>query len=329
MTKLTPPRSRKILNLPLPAFGAVLGTAGLGLAWRQAVPIFGAPEWVGEALLSGAGLLFGVLCIFYVLKVVHAPQLALEEIRDKNRINFCAAIPLCMMILSAGILPYSTSIAVWGWLIATIMQLILVLIILPKSFRLKLVDYQPNPSLLLPMAGILIGPIIGAPIGYIKISWLIFVLGVALWLWVLSLVLRRLASGAKPHRSEWPSYAIFIAPPALALLSYCELQPGGADAFTGLFLYTALFFLLINLALINVYRRLPYSLAWWAVTFPLAAISNATMQYHAISNGQFPASIFGGLLALATGLVAYNVIQSARGIRKGTLIPLHAHPINQ
>lgn len=323
------PRIQKTFNLPMPAFGAVLGVAGLGLAWRKSAPIFGTPEWVGETWLYGAVALFAVLCIIYILKIVRAPHLALEEIRDNNRINFLAAVPLCVMMLSAGVLPYSTSIATLGWLTATIIQLVLVLIILPKSFRLTLADYQPSPSLLLPMAGLLIGPIIGTPIGYIKISWLVFVLGVALWLWVICLVLRRLASGAKPHPPEWPSYAIFIAPPALALLSYCALQPGGADAFTGLFLYMMLFFLLINLMLINVYRRLPYSLAWWAFTFPLAATSNATMQYHAISNGQFPASICGALLVIATGLVVYNLIQSVRGIRKGTLIPLHVHQLTQ
>jgi len=145
---------------------------------------------------------------------------------------------------------------------------------------------------------------------------------------VICLVLRRLASGAKPLPPEWPSYAIFIAPPALALLSYCALQPGDANAVSGLLLYMTLFFLLMNLMLVNVYRRLPYSLAWWAFTFPLAATSYATMQYHVISNGQFPASICGGLLAIATGLVVYNLIQSMRGIRNRTLIPVHVHQIN-
>lgn len=304
-------------DLPVSAFAAVMGVAGLGLAWRQAALWAGAPGWVGETLMAGAVLLFVLIALAYGVKIFRAPGLLRAEWRDPRRINFFACIPLSLMLLSAGALPFTRPPAQLLWSVAAAMQFILVLIVLARPLAERRPDHEVNPSLFLPLAGIVIGPITGVPLGYIAISWLMFLTGSLLWLRVCPLLLNRVLSGAKLRRDEWPLFAILITPPALAFMSYTELADGGIGAFGRILFWTAVIFLLLNLALTGVYRRLPWSLAWWAFTFPSGAMAKAAMQYHALGGGYFPAAFCVALLALVSVVVLYNFAQSVRGLFAG------------
>lgn len=312
--------------MPLSLFGAVMGMAGLGLAWRKAALALGAPLWIGESLLAGAALLFVLLAAAYGLKIARAADLVREEARDLRRFCFIACVPMSLMLLSAGALPFSTHIATVFWITGASAHLIVALIVLTRWIGGENPRDQLSPALFLPLAGIVIGAAVGAPLGFIELSWLMFAIGIILWPVVMALLFERLFFGAKPRDDEWPLLAIFITPPALAFMSYCELQQHRLDPFSHILFYAAVFFLLANVARAAVYRRLPYSLAWWAFTFPAAAVTNAALQYRAIVGAQFPIAFCVFLLALSSGLVFYNILQSARGLRAGSLLKLREIP---
>lgn len=313
-----------VRDVPVSVFAAVMGVAGLGLAWRQASLWPGAPGcapgWIGETLICAAAVLFVIIAVAYAVKIFRTPGLALAEWRDPRRINFFACVPLSLMLLSAGALPFTRPLALLLWIVGAAMQFVLALIVLARPLAERKPDHEASPSLFLPLAGIVIGPVTGMPLGYIAISWLMLLTGSLLWLRVCSLLLDRTISGARLRPDEWPLLAILITPSALAFMSYMALTHYQIDAFARILFWSAVLFLLLNLALAGIYRRLPYSLAWWAFTFPSGAMATAAMQYHAREGVYFPAAFCVALLALASVLVLYNIVQSVRGLRAGALL---------
>jgi tellurite resistance protein len=76
-----------------------------------------------------------------------------------------------------------------------------------------------------------------------------------------------------------PSLAIFVASPAVGCLSWLQLT-GHVDAVYRFILFTALFFALLVLRLWQLaVQALPVSVAWWAYTFPSAALASALIRY--------------------------------------------------
>jgi len=62
----------------------------------------------------------------------------------------------------------------------------------------------------------------------------------------------------------------------------------------------------------------PFSMAWWALSFPLAAFAALTLRLSA--TGQPFNMLAVPLLALATLVIAGLVLQTLRGLRQGTLL---------
>jgi tellurite resistance protein len=76
-----------------------------------------------------------------------------------------------------------------------------------------------------------------------------------------------------------PTLAIFVASPAVGCLSWLQLT-GRVDTVYRFNLFTALFFTLLVLRLWRLaVRALPVSVAWWAYTFPSAALASALIRY--------------------------------------------------
>jgi len=85
-----------------------------------------------------------------------------------------------------------------------------------------------------------------------------------------------------------PTLFIFIAPPAVGFISWFNLV-GGVDAFARVLYFVGLFFTLLLASQIRYFTRLKFFLSWWAYSFPIAAITIATL-----------------LMARETGLAVYT-----------------------
>lgn len=56
-------QSDKVLNLPAGYFGIVLGTIGMGFAWRYASQVWQVSHWLGDGLVILAMIIWGVAAI--------------------------------------------------------------------------------------------------------------------------------------------------------------------------------------------------------------------------------------------------------------------------
>jgi tellurite resistance protein len=119
-------------------------------------------------------------------------------------------------------------------------------------------------------------PIAGMVHGYAEISWFFFAFGMIFWMVLLTIVMNRLFFHHPMPEHMIPTLCILIAPPAVGFLAYVKLT-GSIDAFAHIIYYVALTFTIIVAMQIGAFRRIPFALSWWAYSFPLTAITIASI----------------------------------------------------
>ena len=150
--------------------------------------------------------------------------------------------------------------------------------------------------------------------------WSAAQLGIGLLLWpvVLGLLLvRRAVQGPLPDRLL-PTWFITVAPPSVIGLVALVLQ-APLPVVAGLW-GMALFFLLWAGSIAQQAVNQPFSLTFWAVSFPLAAFTSLTFKLGvlAASAGLQQA---GTLLLALTSLVVFGLcLATVRGLREGSLL---------
>jgi tellurite resistance protein len=94
------------------------------------------------------------------------------------------------------------------------------------------------------------------------------------------------------------------APPAMAFLSYVHLI-GVVDGVARLFYYVALFIAILLLVQTPRFMKIPFAISWWAFTFPIAAIANASFVMFSQLGDPLFAYIGAFFLSLVTVLIAH------------------------
>ena len=92
-----------------------------------------------------------------------------------------------------------------------------------------------------------------------------------------------------------PTLFILLAPPSVGFIAYTHLI-GGIDAFARILYYTALFLGILLASNALRFLRLPFFISAWAYSFPLAALTLATL----VMSTYLPDAIF---TALGYGLL--------------------------
>ena len=304
-------------------FSAVMGLAGLALAWTAAVPRMGeAAEWVARGIGLVAALVFLLLLALFARRGQLYPEAISGDLQHPLRHAFVAALPISLILLSTlGAALFSPSV-LWEtlWLIACLLQFAVTLWVLSRWWRgSEAGGFQwpgITPVLIIPVVGNVLAPLAGIALGQPQWAALQFGVGAFLWPVVITLIFVRIGlQGLWPDRLL-PSAFITVAPPAVIGLALLPLGAGPAwsQACWGI----ALFFLLWSANVLRVMLAQPFSMAWWAMSFPLAAFAALTLRLGV--TGQPFAMLAVPLLALATLVIAWLCLQTLRGLQRGTLL---------
>jgi tellurite resistance protein len=280
METLTRPGEHAPTNPPAVAFSSVMGICGLGLSWRAAGQVLAAPPAIGEWLIAVSVMLFIVLSALYGIKTVRNPSIVVAEFRDPSSASNFACITVAVVIVAAAILPHARSAALFLWALGTSGQCVIFLTLLGRWIAEPTEIPHATPAWLVPIVGNVTATLPGVPLGFHETSWFLLAVGLVSWITFLPLLLHRLifCEDKLPQRLA-PSLAIFVASPAVGCLSWLQLT-GRVDAVYRFNLFTALFFALLVLRLWQLaVRALPVSVAWWAYTFPSAALASALIRY--------------------------------------------------
>jgi tellurite resistance protein len=120
-----------------------------------------------------------------------------------------------------------------------------------------------------------------------------------------------------------PTLFILIAPPAVGFIAYTRLI-GELDSLARVLYFSGLFLTLLLFTQVGRFAKLKFFLSWWAYSFPLAAISIASMLMYELSGIDGYRWIGAGLLLLLSGIVVLLLARTGIEIsRRGICVPGH------
>ncbi len=302
-----------IRNLPVPLFGSVMGLSGLSIALMRLDP----NQWthtLGLGLLGLTTLWFGLLVLGYGIKFVRFRDRVQAEFQHPVRLHFFPAISISLLLLAIGYLDIARGLSAAFWWLGAVLHFVLLLRTLRVWFFKGLPLQTFNPAWFIPVVGTLLVPVAGVYHAPAEISWFFFSIGLVFWIAMLGMTLNRVIFHAGLPEKMLPTLFILIAPPAVAFIAYMGLT-GDLDSFAKMLYFHALFTTVLILSFADRFIRLPFYLSWWAYTFPLAAITLASIRYHVAGGPLFFYQLGIGLLlllCLIVAVVAFRTISAAR-----------------
>ncbi|MCR8722692.1 SLAC1 anion channel family protein [Frigidibacter sp. ROC022] len=302
-------------NYPVTFFAVGMGMLGLTLAVRAAETAYALGHGASQAVLILSVLMLAAVAAGYLTKAFLHPAEVAAEWHHPVRIAFFPAISISLLLLATTLLEIAPRSAEAIWLLATLLQGVLALAVISawighRPFQTGMM----TPAWFIPAVGNVIVPLAGAQLGYVELSWLFFSGGLIFWIVLLTLVMNRLMFHDPMPGKMVPTLMILVAPPAVAFVAWVRLT-GEPGLFGHFLLSTAYVFALIVATQVAKLRRLPFALSWWALSFPLAALSIASFLYAHVTGSEAHRWIGAGLLALLVVVVAGLILRTAMAIR--------------
>lgn len=307
----------RLAHVPVTLFTVVMGLCGFALALRAGETSLGLSHLVSAAGNWLSMVVMSAVSLAYLAKAIRHPAAVAAEWRHPVKLAFFPAMSISLVLMSIIMLAAAPGIARAMWLVAVPMQLVLTLAVVTGWISTRSFQHgHLSPAWFIPAVGNVIVPIAGVPLGYPEISWFFGSAGLIFWVVLLTLVMNRLIfHDPLPERLQ-PSLVILIAPPAVGYLAWVELA-GGVDAFARVLLNGSYLFALVVALQLPSLLRLPFSLAFWALSFPVAAVTSASFAHAAAADSAGHRAIGVVLLALLCVIIAGLLWRTGRALRAG------------
>lgn len=309
------PATGRLEHFPISFFGSTMGLFGLALALRAGG--FGAASHgVGWAALG----VFGVLAGFYAAKALRHPGAVAAEWHHTVRLAFFPSVSISLLLFATFLRELAPQATLAVWAVAALAHGVLTLVVVTTWISHRAFGPgQLSPAWFIPAVGNVIVPLAGVPLGYAEISWYFFAVGLLFWLVLLTLVFNRLIFHDPLPGKLKPTLVILVAPPAVAALAWMQFNGGVVDAPARVFLNIAYFFTALVLIQLPSLIRLPFALSFWALSFPLAAVTTASFRFAGLAQSGAHRMIGYALLALLIATIAALIVRTARAISAGQI----------
>jgi tellurite resistance protein len=295
-----------------------MGWCGLALAWHRARPHFGAAaDTVALCCTVFAALVFLAVGAASVVRLSRHHAALAEDLAHPVRHAFVAAFPVSIMLLATCALALGApkSWVAPGWLMGVVLQAAVTVWVIGRWIGGRVQWPALTPVLFIPIVGNILVPLAGMPLGYTGLSWIFFGIGAFFWPVVTTLVLARLAHQPMPERLM-PSWFITIAPPAVGGVAATSL--GMSDALLPSALGVAALFAAACLLRVPAMLRAPFTMAAWAMSFPIAALTALTLRSAVVLPEAGAVGV--ALLAVSSVVIGGLTLATFKGLRAGTLL---------
>lgn len=316
---MTDTSAKSLAHLPLPLFAAPMGLGGLGLAWREAAMLLGAPRLVGDVILALAALVWLVVASLHLLRLFRHPEALKGDLRHPVRAAFAGAITIGMMLLAAAALPYAPVAANWLWLVAVVVHLVIGVWTVRGLINAPREAATLTPPLLIPLVGNILAPVIGAKLGWLALSWMLFGIGALLWMMIQPILLWRIVVGPPLPERLRPTLVILLAPPAVGSVALTNLM-GGSNPASLIIFGLAVFVAMVLVSLVKTFAKVPYAVSWWAYTFPSAAFAIACFKAAHDLGAAWIAPLLWLVLLAATAIITVVSLCTLRAAARGHLL---------
>jgi len=305
----------RLANFPISFFSMIMGLAGLTIAWQKAEHVFGVDLSINPVLLALTSSVFVVVSLIYATKYVTRRNDVLNEFKNPIKLHFFPTISISLLLISVAFLKVDHAISLPIWIAGSVIHLMFTLYtvnawIHHEHFEVK----HLNPAWFIPAVGNVLVPVAGIQLGFVEISWFFFSIGMLFWIILLTIIFNRVMFHNPMQEKLMPTLFILIAPPAVGFIAYMNLT-GELDAFARVLYFAGLFLTLLMLVQIKRFVKLQFFLSWWAYSFPLAAITIASLHMYELTQ-KLPYQYIGGaLLTLLTVVVAFLLYKTAGAVK--------------
>ena len=304
---------------PVSLFALVMGLGGFTLSSQTGERLGLFPPGVALAGAAVTLLLLAVLLGLYAAKVLRHRGRVSEELHHPVRMGFFPTISISLVLAGTVLLPLAPAASFWLWAVGAAAHLVLVLVILSFWIHHQGFEIQhSSPAWFIPMVGNVLIPIAGVAHAPAELSWFYFSIGMLFWSVLLTIIFYRVIFHTPLPERLMPTLFILIAPPAVGFLAYLKLA-GGLDAFARFTFYCALFFTLLLATQWRRFSRLPFALSWWAYSFPIAAVTVASLVMAERTGLAFFRYLGAALHLVLTAIIVVLVVKTFGAARAGKI----------
>jgi len=293
----------------------VMGLTGATIAWRRAESIWGLNAMVSSTLLVTSSVIFVVIFVVYALKMIKHPDEIRKEFQNITKLSFFPAISISLLLLSIAFMDLLSGFSQALWVIGTMVHFIFSVAIISIWIRHPSLEINHiSPAWFIPVVGNILVPIAGVAYAPAEISWFFFSIGLVFWIALFTILFYRLLFHNPLPERLLPTLFILIAPPAVGFISYVKLT-GAVDSMARILYYFGLFIFVLMIPQLKMLARIKYYLSWWAYTFPMAALTIATILMYHQNHLAFFKYLALALLILLSGIVLLLGVMTLSAIK--------------
>ena len=295
---------------PIMMFAIVMGLSGLTIVYQKSHEILGLNNIIGDALVYIDSTIFILMLAFYGMKLLRYSDEVKKEFNHPVRINFFAASAISFILISIVFHEINHTVALSAFIIGTVMQTFFTFYTISFWINRNLEIMHSNPAWFIPIVGNVLVPVAGTGIVDNHLLMYYFAIGLFFWIVLTAIIINRIIFHNQLAVKFLPTLFIFIAPPAIAFIAYVKMQ-GDFDFFASTLYNLGLFFSFLLLFMYKNFINLKFFISWWAFTFPLAAITIASMLAYKMTGFiayEYFSYFFMAVTTLVVAFVAYKTI---------------------
>lgn len=313
--------AQQVLNLPSGYFGMVLGTIGMGFAWRYASTLWPVTRWPGDILVGLAVCIWFLLTLAFITRAIRFPHSVLTEMRHPVMSSFVSLFPATTMLVSIGFVPWFRPISLVLFAVGVVMQLSYSAWQSAGLWRGKHPEEATTPGLYLPtVANNFISAMACGALGFTDAGLVFLGAGLFSWLSLEPVILQRLRSAGELPSALRTSLGIQLAPALVACSAWFSVNGGEADTFAKMLFGYGLLQLLFMLRLMPWYLSQPFNASFWSFSFGVSALATTGLHLGQSSPSGFFHAIAVPLFIFTNIIIAMLLVRTFILLMQGKLL---------